>query len=409
MGMSKVIEAAAATRMDYVWIAPTYKQVEIAWDEARKALAHCGADMNESRKVVKLPRGGRAIFRSGDNPDSVRGYSAAGVVLDEASYLQPRLWREIVRPMLIDTDGWAWFIYTPRGYDWTFDEEEAARLRDDSAVFYAPTVGAKVIKREDGSCQLLREPHPLENPDIPFAEIESTFNSSDVYTFEQEILVKRGAQSGLVYQDFDDRNMADGIINGLPDLSQPFELGFDDGYTDPRVILFIQRTSTQVLVFDEIFETKTLDEVSVRHALERCAKWFNKSLPADNELNGYTGSHPLERAAAWCRENGVRLPEIAIGGTESVQLMKRFKLADIPARGGTHEIVQGIALVRRLVLDGQGYRILQVSRRCKNLIREMTRDYRYPDGGTRKDNEKPLDAENHANDALRVWAFLRAR
>ena len=85
MGMSKVIEAAAQTRMDYIWLAPTYKQVEIAWDESRKALAFSGAEMNESRKVIKLPTGGRAIFRSGDNPDSVRGYSAAGVVLDEAS------------------------------------------------------------------------------------------------------------------------------------------------------------------------------------------------------------------------------------------------------------------------------------------------------------------------------------
>lgn len=405
MGMSKVIEAAAQTRMDYIWLAPTYKQVEIAWDESRKALAFSGAEMNESRKVIKLPTGGRAIFRSGDNPDSVRGYSAAGVVLDEASYLQPRLWREIVRPMLIDTDGWAWFIYTPKGFDWTYDEEEAARQREDSAVFYAPTLGAKVIRHEDGTHDLVREPHPLENPHIAWQEIYSAFKSSDVYTFEQEFLVKRGAQSGLVYQDFAGGNLTDDEA----DVEHSFELGFDDGYTDPRVILFIQRTGSKVLVFDEIYESKTLDETSVRHVLERCAKRSGKTLPSDSEMNGYAGTHALERAAAWCRENGVRLPDIAIGGTESVQLMKRFRLADIPARGGTHEIVQGIGLMRRLVCDGQNYRTLQVNRRCKNLLREMTRDYRYPDAGTRKDNEMPLDAENHAVDALRYWCFLRAR
>lgn len=214
---------------------------------------------------------------------------------------------------------------------------------------------------------------------------------------------------GIVYDDFGEDNLTD----EPPNMASTIELAFDDGYTDPRVVLFIQRTGTQVLVFDELYETKTLDDVSVRRVLDRLAGWCGKALPSDGELqrayDNMGGAHPLERAARWCRENGVRLAEIAIGGTESVQLMRRFRLADIPARGGTHEIVQGIALVRRLIRDGQDYRTLRVSRRCKNLVRELTQDYRYPDGGRKRDAELPEDKNNHAADALRYWCWMRAR
>ena len=217
---------------------------------------------------------------------------------------------------------------------------------------------------------------------------------------------------GIVYDELTDEN----ITEDEPDLERPIELAFDDGYIDPRVILFIQRTGTRILVFDEIHETRTLDEVTVRRAVAKCAALHGKELPADSELLDILRDVPnvrdmsnLERAAVWCRQNGVRLPDIAVGGSESVQLMRRFKQADIPARGGTHEIVEGISLVRRLICDGQGYRTLQINRRCTNLIREMTQGYRYPDGVKRGSSEKPLDAENHANDALRCWAFLRVR
>lgn len=204
---------------------------------------------------------------------------------------------------------------------------------------------------------------------------------------------------GIVYDDFTDDNLSD----DAPDMSRPFELAFDDGYIDPRAILFIQRDGARVFVFDEIYETKTLDEASVRHVLERCAHWCNVALPEDWQ------TLTLEQCASWCRAEGVALPELAIGGSESIQLMKRFMRADIPARGGTHVITEGISHMRRMICDGQGYRSLQIHRRCSNLLREMTQGYRYPEGTKRRDTEKPEDANNHAADALRVWAWMRAR
>jgi len=83
-------------------------------------------------------------------------------------------------------------------------------------------------------------------------------------------------------------------------------------------------------------------------------------------------------------------------------------MADIPSRRADSDIVQGINTVRERVLDGNGVRTLRVNRRCKNLIRELTEGYVYPEGEHR-DNEKPKDGNDHAADALRYWIYTRSR
>ena len=160
---------------------------------------------------------------------------------------------------------------------------------------------------------------------------------------------------GVVFDAFSDAN----ICEDAPDMEQTFELGFDDGYIDPRVMLFVQRSGTRIYVFDEIYETKRLDTETIRHMLERCAAWSAKALPDDWELL------TLEQASEWCINNEVKLPDIAVGGSESVQLMRRFRSANVTARGGTHDIVQGIKVMRELICDGHGYRTLQIHPRCR--------------------------------------------
>ncbi len=179
---------------------------------------------------------------------------------------------------------------------------------------------------------------------------------------------------GLVYSEFTQDNVTD----QEPDSAQPIELAFDDGYIDARAILFIQRTGTQVLVFDELYQTKTLAEQSVTDTVERC------------------------KARGW------QLPELAIGSPEAKELQERFRMAGIAARWFPHEVVNGIQVVRGLICDVQKHRSLLVHRRCTNLIRELTEGYVYPEG-THQLHEKPAKANDHAADALRYYCWARAR
>ena len=62
---------------------------------------------------------------------------------------------------------------------------QAAADRDDSRAWQVPTLGVAV---NDG--QLVRSPHPLENPSIPFAEIERLYATMSERVFRQELLAE---------------------------------------------------------------------------------------------------------------------------------------------------------------------------------------------------------------------------
>src|SRR3990167_2646795 len=212
---------------------------------------------------------------------------------------------------------------------------------------------------------------------------------------------------GIVYSDFSEDN----ITAADPDPALPFELAADDGFVDPRVILFIQRTPTRILVFDEMYHTRHLAETCVRESLAKSAALSGQVIPDEN------GAGPLGGIAAWCRgtndatgKSRVQLPDIAIGSPEAKELQERFRLADIGYRLPAEKLIKpGLDVMRRLICDSNGYRALQVNRRCKSLIFEVTEGYQYPQTGARRDEELPVDKDNHGPDALRMWAVTRAR
>lgn len=224
---------------------------------------------------------------------------------------------------------------------------------------------------------------------------------------------------GVVYEkNFGNEN----ITTDEPDQDVDFELGFDDGYVDPRAILFIQRTATRILVFDEIYHSHHLESECVEETVDRCGFWFGWEAPglqnieALEALKAFRGYRADARALvermsgeAWDGEIRPRkLPEIAVGSHEAITLHKLFQRANIISRKKPHSIVEGIKKLRSLFKDSKGYRALHIHARCANLIAEITTGYKYPDTGRATSDEKPEDKNNHACDALRYWAWLRA-
>jgi hypothetical protein len=191
--MARTVEAAAR-RKQIIWGAPTYDQVFTGWEEARKA-AGTLATFSQSRMEARFPGGGRIIFRSLDNPDNARSKTADGIVIDEAADVVEVGWTEVLRPMLIDTNGWLLALGTPKGQNWFWRECMRAGDMEDAAFFNAPTLGASI---EDGV--LVRKPHPLENPNIPFSEVQQMHRTMPERTFRQEILAEFLEDSGGVFR-----------------------------------------------------------------------------------------------------------------------------------------------------------------------------------------------------------------
>lgn len=194
LAMTAAILAAIDGRVVF-WGSNTYDQCRIAWAETRKA-ARDIATFSQSRMEATFPTNGRIIYRSLDNPDNARGHTADGVVIDEASLVRSEAWHEVLRPVISDTGGWALFIGTPKGRNWFYREHVAAHDRADARSWQIPTLGVEIV---DG--QLIRRPHPLENPDFGFAEAEAMFRSLPERTFRQEFLAEFIEDAGLVFRN----------------------------------------------------------------------------------------------------------------------------------------------------------------------------------------------------------------
>lgn len=152
---------------------------------------------NRSRMEAEFPRtGGKIVYRSLDDPDNARSHTADRVIIDEAAFINPDAWYQVLRPMLMDTNGDMFAGSTPNGLNWFYGEWVSAGDREDSAYWQIPTVGADIINGE-----LVRVPNPLENPDIPWTEIQSLFQSMPQRVFAQEILAKFLTGEGAVFRN----------------------------------------------------------------------------------------------------------------------------------------------------------------------------------------------------------------
>jgi phage terminase large subunit len=240
-----------------------------------------------------------------------------------------------------------------------------------------------------GEARVYDKPKPEDNPYNPPAYIEGLKRLTGI--LRQRLYEGKWVQAeGLVYSEFDLDNLTDEDY----DPTYPVETAWDDGYVDPRVCLFIQRKPDRIIVFDEIYHRRHLAQVCVTEAKDRLK--LLPMLPPDKE-----GDDPVPAKM-----------EIAIIPPECKELEQRLRMADIVARHpqtkDQKSIKNGIDLVRSLILDGNGYRTLRINRRCKNTIKEVTEGYQYPEGGSR-DNDMPLDKDNHSPDAFRLWAEMRGK
>jgi phage terminase large subunit-like protein len=106
----------------YAYICPYYAQSKaVAWQYLERFAQPVLSKSNQSELWVELINGARIRLYGADNPDSLRGLYLDGAVLDEFADMKPRLFGEIIRPLLTDRQGWATFIGTPKGHNAFYD------------------------------------------------------------------------------------------------------------------------------------------------------------------------------------------------------------------------------------------------------------------------------------------------
>jgi len=98
--------------------APTQEQTSAFWDLCKGYLAELLTAgiiyKNESRHILEMPSGARIRTKTAWDADSLRGDYADLLILDEFADMDPSAWDLVGAPMLLDNDGDAVFIGTPK-------------------------------------------------------------------------------------------------------------------------------------------------------------------------------------------------------------------------------------------------------------------------------------------------------
>ncbi len=239
----------------YFYCAPTYRMAkDIAWKELKRLVPKVWVQSkNETDLRLELINGSTIELKGTENAMALRGRSLAGVVLDEAAFMDRDVWAEVIRPALADKQGWALFISTPDGtaswfYDmWCFCGEQEW---DDWQRWSFTTI---------------------EGGNVAPEEVEAAREQLDARTFRQEFEASFENLTGLVAVSFSDDN----IDKEVQDLHMlPLLLGLDFN-VDPMAGVCAVKHNDTLYVFDEIMLTggattwDFAEEVTRRYGVDR--------------------------------------------------------------------------------------------------------------------------------------------
>ena len=100
LGKTALLAHTAWQRQRGWWLAPTTMMASQVWRDLKASLRLLpGVSISESERRIDIAGGGMIAVRSAHHPDNLRGEGLDLAVLDEAAFMEPRVWPEVVRPM----------------------------------------------------------------------------------------------------------------------------------------------------------------------------------------------------------------------------------------------------------------------------------------------------------------------
>jgi len=345
----------------FFYCAPTYRMAkDIAWKTLKQLVPpQWVKSKNETDLKLELVNGSVIELKGTENATALRGRSLSGVVLDEAAFMDPGVWFEVLRPALADKQGWALFISTPDGtaswfYDlWCYADEEG---------------------REHGWRRWCYT--TIEGGNVPPEEVEAARSQLDPRTFRQEFEASFENLSGLVAVNFSEDNISKDVKD-IPELT--LYLGLDFNVDNMSCVCGV-RVEDELHIFDEIIMVNATtwemaDHLNSKFGLER-----RKDISPD--------------------PTGAARKTAGVGLTDHAILRKAGLKVSTPK--SPWKIRDKVNCVNTAIFDGDGIRRLKIHPRCKETIKSL-RTLTYDANGM---PNKKLGVD-HMFDALGYLCLMR--
>lgn len=166
--------------------APTEDQTDAYWEKCKAWLAdliQAGlVYKNETKHLLTMASsGGRIRAKTAWNADTLRGDYADLLIMDEAALMGPDAWDKVGAPMLLDNDGEAWFISTPKRRNHFFEKFQRAE--------------------QDGERWRAWRFTSFDNPHLSQEALDEIIEDLSKAAYEQEIMAQFLEDEGIVFRN----------------------------------------------------------------------------------------------------------------------------------------------------------------------------------------------------------------
>lgn len=312
--------------------------------------------------------GSKLVLGSADHPDGLLGEGWDLIVFDEAATCGENIWQQYLRPALMDRQGAAVFISTPRGHNWLYDLYELGQDPDDEGGHWS-------IQAPSAS-----------NPYLDHGELAAARRETDPTVWRQEYEAQFVSFAGQVYATFSRERH---VLDEVPDLTGwTHSVAVDPGLANPTAMLWVAHNPTtgEDVVYDEVVQSGLLFPDVARLLESRRPSQGYDLLVCD--VAGRARSQETGASfVGWMRDHGWRFRTNAQG------------------------IVAGVNVVRSRLLNAEDEVHLRiVGPRCPRTVAALE-NYHYAeqraDGGPVSEEPEKDGVNDHPMDALRYYCTYR--
>lgn len=386
---------------DVVWIARDIPQGKVIWREEieprfRELESLGTVSLNRTEHIVTIHGVGSLHLRSNENISSVRGLGKRlkGVICDEAAWFDlETAWREVLRPMLMDNEGWAFIASTTNA---GFDGNQEHQV---PSFFNRLCADIQSGKRDSdwGEWYYTARDNPKINP-VEFEKLVAEYPEDSIELAQEVYAHLTDIGVGLVFPELKEEYHL--VQSGAPHSKSRTVASADWGWVSPAATLWISTDQglgglLKSRVHREWWPTETLPSVWAEETCQLLKLDGGEVCDIDSAVNQkkQDGSPTIyEQMLPTFRKHNLRL-----------RLIEK----------GPDSITHGVQLLHTYFWTnrGQVQPLLTISNDCRRLWDELRL--------LRRGNPKERVSENpnvpapyqsdHGFDALRYWAMARPR
>jgi hypothetical protein len=274
------------------WVAPSYNQSKMAYELVKQMLPlHTFDEYKADLRIVLLEPDGSTHseihFKSGDNPDTLRGFGVHFFIIDEAARIPEDSFVSVMTTVT-QTGGHGIVISTPKGRGWFYDVyQRGEKFYDDGSPRFKPHIkNCKGISSPSCKCENI-DPYPewmairmptWTNPYVPEESIVQAKNNLPEDVFRQEFAAQFLSDSAGVFRGI--RNCEKGTIRQVPMEGSHYVVGVDLArINDYSVIIVMDRFTREVVYFDRFNQIAW--EIQYGRIIDAAKHWNNAVVSID--------------------------------------------------------------------------------------------------------------------------------